>query len=263
MSQLSPQHPSRRQRPRRSRGAPLLALLSGFLLAGCSVLEPVTPAERHRSSGDRDIYRRAENGRRELIEAEVKRLRTDLRQAERALVAAEEALVATRHALVTSEQALASSQQALVTTESGLRGQYTRADAVSAVAEARIRVGRAARSTPWRREAVREAKLKLEDASGQIRAGHFGSAIFFAGRARRISEALIEESEAFDSSEKTRYVRGEGVRLRIGPSREDTVVELLKRNTPVYRERSRGDWVLIRTASGLVGWVHTSLLVER
>ena len=126
-----------------------------------------------------------------------------------------------------------------------------------------MNVSTAARSTPWRREAVREAKLKLEDASRQIRAGHFGSAIFFAGRARRISEALIEESEAFDSSEKTRYVRGEGVRLRIGPSTEDTVVELLKRNTPVYRERTRGEWVLIRTASGLVGWVHASLLVKR
>jgi len=59
---------------------------------------------------DGAVYRRAEVDRAAGLEAEVERLRADLRQAEDALILA----------------------------ESGLRGTYTRADAVSQLAESRI-----------------------------------------------------------------------------------------------------------------------------
>jgi hypothetical protein len=148
----------------------------------------------------------------------------------------------------------------MVAIESGLRGIHTRADAVSSLAEARIAVERASRSVPWRPAKVQEAHAKLEEAERQLDAGHSGSAVFFASRARRIAETLNEEAEQVARHASTRFVRARRVNLRAGPSTEAAVVGVLSESTPVFRERSEGDWVLVRTTKGPVGWIHASLL---
>ena len=116
---------------------------------------------------DAEIYRQAQAERIQALEREVARLRADLDEAESAMVAI----------------------------ESGLRGAQTRADAVSALAEARISVERARTSAPWRRSEIAERdRSKLEEAERQFQAGNPGSAVFFASRAQRIADSLSEEA---------------------------------------------------------------------
>lgn len=178
------------------------------------------------------IYRRAEVDRAAHLEGEVGRLREDLRQAEEALVLA----------------------------ESGLRGSHSRADAVSSLAEARIEIERAAILTPWRWDAIDEARGKLREADSQIQEGHFGAALFFVYRSTRISELLEREARMVRDRPGTRYVRVRRAHLRRGPSTSDPVVGVLTEGTPVFPEREREGWTLVRVSSGSVGWVHQSLL---
>jgi hypothetical protein len=179
-----------------------------------------------------DVYARAERERSEFYEREVERLRADLEQAE----------------------------QSLVAMESGLRGPQSRADAVSAVAEARISLERVSRSVPWRVDRVAEAREKLEEASRQLESDHLGSAVFFASRAQRITESLRAEQRQVAQWSERRVIRTDRANLRAGPSLAHRVVGELLKQTPVFPERAHADWRLVRTPSGQVGWVHASLL---
>jgi hypothetical protein len=208
------------------RGPALLATCA--LLCACSALRPEPEV--------RVVYQQAETRaaleRIERLELELERLRADLKAAE----------------------------TALITAESGLKGVHTRADAVSALAEARIQLERAASSTPWRKGELDGAQTKLEEADRQVQLGHFGAAIFFASRAKRVSDALIHESQTAHNSKNTRWIQATRVNMRAGPSTRHGIVAVLLRNTPVFQERIVGDWALVRTPSGHVGWVSRSFL---
>ena len=195
------------------------------LLLGCASPEPplvVDPA----------VFRRAEQMRVERLEGEIERLRTDLRRAEEALVLA----------------------------ESGLRGSYSRADAVSALAESRIEVERTALQAPWRAAEIAEARRKLDEADSQIRQDHFGAAFFFVYRAQRMAEVVQREAELVQSRPGTLFVTGRRVNLRAGPSTGTRVVQVLGEGAPVFPESHQDPWVLVRVTSGSLGWVHRSLL---
>ncbi|MCG8590503.1 MAG: SH3 domain-containing protein [Proteobacteria bacterium] len=214
---------------------PLAAALAGVAAGNlaCSLLlgtpEPVPPVV------DVEVLRRAESERAEALDREVKRLRADLQRAEGALVAV----------------------------ESGLRGQHTRASAVSSLAEARIQVERAAAEAPWRAGEIGEARGKLEVAERHIADGYFGAALFFVYRAQRIAETVEAEADQVQRTPETRYVRGRRVNLRAGPSTDNAVLSVLTRGTPVFPEGHDHDWVLVRTARGRVGWIHDSLIARR
>jgi hypothetical protein len=204
-------------------GAVAVALgLSGACASG----GPPPPAD------DAEIYRRAGSERVSRLEREVERLRADLAEAEQELVAA----------------------------ESGLRGSRSRADAISALAEARIQVERAAQRAPWRAPLLKEAEEKLDEAERLVEARNFGSAIFFASRAARIARNALEEARMAESESGARIISGRRVNLRDGPSTQHAVLAVLLVGTPVFPEREEGDWVLLRTADGPVGWVHHSLI---
>jgi len=181
---------------------------------------------------DSAIYERAQAERSEFFEREVQRLRADLKQAE----------------------------ASIVTLESGLRNVHTRADAVSAVAEARIALDRVSKSVPWRSDRVGEAYIKLDEADRQLEADHLGAAVFFASRAQRVTEALRDEAKQVALWDERRVIRGNRVNLRSEPSESARVVEVLPGETPVYPERSLTDWTLVRTPDGRIGWVYRSLL---
>ena len=231
-------------RARRNTAAAIALLV---LAPGCATVEPYLAKLGLSNSdgepeivvpdGSRDtaVYQRASLDRAAYLEHEVEQLRADLRHAEEAMVAI----------------------------ESGLRGAHTRADAVSALAEARIAVERATRGAPWRPQQVQEARSKLEEAERQFQAGHAGSAVFFASRAKRIAETLNDEAAKVSAAEDVRFVTGERVNLRGGPSTNHKILGLLTHSTPVILERTQGRWLLIRTTSGQVGWLHSSLVAER
>jgi uncharacterized small protein (DUF1192 family) len=100
--------------------------------------DPPAPASSGRD--EVEVYRRAEAERIEFFEREIARLRDDLAKAEASIVAM----------------------------ESGLRGSQSRADAVSALAEARIALDRVSRTVPWRHDRVEEARAKLDEAQRQL-----------------------------------------------------------------------------------------------
>lgn len=218
------------KRPRRPGIGLAGALLGACLSGGCAT--PASESPETARSIDAAVYQRALLDRSERLEAEVARLRADLGQAEEALVRA----------------------------ESGLRGSHSRADAVSSLAEVRIQMERAAGRAPWRAEEIEEARLKLEEADRQIDAGHFGAALFFVYRTARIAEQLEAEAESVRGRPGTLYVRSARVNLRAGPSTDEKVVRVLGQGTPVFPERTRNAWMLVRIGSGSVGWVYANLL---
>jgi len=214
-------------------------------LSGCAFLgslglgsQPTTepsPAALELAKQDAETYRQAQIARIQALEREVARLRGDLEKAE----------------------------SAMVSIESGLRGAQTRADAVSALAEARISVERARASAPWRRSEIAELTDKLEEAERQFQAGNPGSAVFFASRAQRIADSLSEESRRAAATRATHVVMAPRANLRVGPSTTDAVLAVLPEATPVLLQRAEGEWVLVRTPDGSAGWVHASLLETR
>jgi hypothetical protein len=212
-----------------------LAALLSLACAAPPKVEPPPPPRVEAPVIDVEIYRRAAQKRADRLAREVERLKADLRQAEEALVMA----------------------------ESGLRGSHSRADAVSRLAEVRIQIDRAAKAAPWRAQAIEEANLKIEDASRQVQAGNFGAALFFVYRAERIASNLESEADQVYGSASTRFVRGQRVNLRAGPSTMASIIDVLTSGTPVFPESRERGWVLVRTADGRLGWIHGSLLANQ
>jgi hypothetical protein len=214
-------------------GRGLSAWFALVLLAGCAGSKAaVEPPRSTPPAIAVEVYRRAESERTARLQEEVERLRADLRQAEEALVEA----------------------------ESGLRGDHTRADAVSSLAEVRIQVERATKEAPWRTEEIAEARAMLADADRLIQESHFGAALFLAYRARRIVGLLHSEAEKLKAVPGARFIKGEQVNLRAGPSTDYEVVGVLGPGAPLFPEQWQGSWVLVRTSSGYVGWVHVDLI---
>ena len=221
----------------RDKGAILLAtafaasLSSGCALLGSAPAPPPAPPERI----DVSIYQRAADERAEVLERENERLRADLRAAEETLLAV----------------------------ESGMKGTQRGAEAVSKLAEARIQVDRAAKRTPWRTGTAAEAREKLDEAERQLADGHIGSAIFFVSRASRIAAGLDAEADLVNRSPGARNVKTARVNLRAEPNTGSPVLGVLSAQLPVFVEGTEGEWALVRTISGQVGWVRSDLLATR
>jgi len=211
------------------------AFLGSLGLAGSPAPSDPSLAAIELAKREPEFYRQAQTERIQVLQREVARLRRDLDEAESAMVAI----------------------------ESGLRGAQTRADAVSALAEARISVERARTTTPWRGAEIAEVTDKLEEAERQFQAGNPGSAVFFASRAQRIADWLSEEGRRVAGTKEARIVTAPRVNLRAGPSTTDAVLAVLSETTLVLPQRSKGEWVLVRTLDGVAGWVHASLLEVR
>lgn len=219
-----------------ARAAPArFGLAACLLLGGCALSAPEPPPAPAVERVDVAVYQRAVTERAELLERENARLRADLRAAEETLLAV----------------------------ESGMRGTQRRAEAVSMLAEARIQVDRAAARAPWRAHTAAEAREKLDEADRQLTDGHFGSAIFFVSRASRIASALEAEADLVARTPGVRSVKPRRANLRAEPTTGSAVVEVLPTRFPVFVEATEGDWVLVRTVAGRVGWIRGDLLAAR
>lgn len=210
----------------------LLALLTSACVSNPEPMAEAPPPPPAPSAPSPEIQRRADRDRLSALEVEIERLRADLRTAEETLLAV----------------------------ESGMRGTKGRAAAVSSLAEARIRVDRAAKQAPWRVAEATEARAKLAEAERRLAEQHVDSAVFFASRARRIADALADEAERVRKNPDTAFIRGTRVNLRSGPSQDTAILATLPTRLPVFVESRQGDWSLVRTTTGHVGFVRADLL---
>lgn len=217
-------HPRRRQVAGAALTLLALAACAQPPAAPAPVAQPVRPSP--------EVHRRADEARRRVLEQEIERLRADLDSAE----------------------------QTLVAVESGLRGAQTRTQAVSMLAETRIQVERAAERAPWRSAEAHEARAKLAEAERQLAEDHVGSAVFFVTRASRIAKTLLVEAERVRATPGARAIAAERVNLREEPSTRSGVLAVLPARLPVFPELEDGEWVLVRTVAGQLGWVHGRLL---
>lgn len=206
-------------------------LLCGWLLAGCATLEPALPSPLPQYGA---AERNAAAQRIERLQSEVQRLRDDLAQAEETLAAG----------------------------PNGSESGVTRAHAVSALAEANIRLEQAAKQASWRRAELGQARAKLEEADRLIHADQFAAAAFFATRAARMSDALIREGDAARRTHNALWVDSAQLNVRAGPSTRQRVLVVLPKGAPVFVERTRGSWALVRTPTGELGWVYRKLLAK-
>jgi hypothetical protein len=224
----------RRQRPEAFAGAAWICA-AALTIAGCaghlggSAAEPGRPAAKPEPRETDLITPQPANGDSRL-QREVARLHEELREAE----------------------------ASMRRIESGERSGH--ADAVSALAEGRIAVERASQAAPWRVESLEEARRKLEGAERELHRNHRGTAIFLASSARRIANTLDEEGHLVAQAPDARFIRNSRVNLRAGPSTDHAILGVLQPKTPVFEKRPEGEWVLVRTLSGQLGWVYGGLL---
>ena len=167
------------------------------------------------------------------LEQDVRRLKSDLDQAEKAVI----------------------------TAESSLSGSHTKAQAVRMLAEARTQIENAQYEAPWRRAESRDAQRKVEEADRQLRAKRYGASILFSSRAKRVAEAISAEARTVRSGKNARQVGERRTRLRAKASGKSKLIATLQPRTPVFLEKVHGHWVLVRTLSSKVGWVPKSALV--
>jgi len=212
-----------------------LVLAAALAVPGCAHENSPPSPPLTSSEPSPEVYRRAEADRVKLLEHEVERLRDDVRSAEETLVAV----------------------------ESGMRGAQTRTELVSQQAEARIQLDRAAKRAPWRADEVAEARAKLDESDRQLAEGHVGSAIFFVSRASRIAATLLAEADRVSKTPGAFAVKASRANLRAAPSTDGEVLAVLQPELPVFQEGKEGEWALVRTVSGQVGWVNARLLRPR
>lgn len=177
---------------------------------------------------------RAESQRAERLEREAGRLQRDLIEAE----------------------------EALVTAESGPGQSHTRAEVVTAAAEARIQVERASTRLPWDPQLIEVARARLATCEQELAEGHLGAAMYFATRAASTAEGALAEAGAAAADPDALRVGAARVNLREGPSVDTRVLRVLVAGTPVFPESQSGggEWTRIRTLRGHTGWIHTPLL---
>lgn len=238
--------PPRPDQPRPDRSHAGSVLLAVILLTGCAS----QPQSAGKPAEDNDYVPRE---RLEAAQREITQLRLRLAQAhqrnERTLRNTERLRADIRDA-----------EEALVTLESGLKGLHTRADAVSALADARIVVTRAARQAPWRKTSIELAREKLAEAERHIEEEYFGSAVFFTVRGRRIAEEVLELARELREDPTARFVRVNRANVREGSSMDAPIVTVLEQGTPVHARGEDRDWVQIVTPDDKGGWIHGSLL---
>ncbi len=157
---------------------------------------------------------------------------------------------------------LTRAEETLVAVESGLQSGYTRADAVKSMAEAQIRLEKTTGLAPWHTDKITQAQDKLKTAQSHIDAERFGAGLFFIYRVNSIVKNVNNEAEAIRTSPNLLFVKKKRANLRDGPSTNHKVVTTLAQDTPLFLEDRSEKWVLVRTLSRMVGWIHAGLVTR-
>ncbi len=224
--------------------------------AGCQWLAPRSqappPAASDAPAAD-DAVRRLE-ARARSLELDLARANAQIERRDARIALLENELASVRADLETAERQF-------VTIERGLLRDETRASAVTAIAEARLRRDRvvAADSSAIDSAAAGRIETLLRTATNLVDRGNYPAAVYYARRAaREIERARRHAGEELAGD--VAVVAAERVNLRAGPSATSRRVARLAFGDVVVRIDRRGDWVRVRTRHDREGWIRADLL---
>lgn len=156
----------------------------------------------------------------------------------------------------------------IIRTKARLKGIETRAEASSAIAEARILTGRLdpkarAATVSLCNENIAKAEAQLTGTSV-----NYGAAVFFATKAQDIAKKAQEASDParHPASEDERpapqasyRVKAKGANIRKGPDVTEDILAEAPEGTVLEASAVKGDWVKVNY-NGTTGWVSRSVL---
>jgi hypothetical protein len=153
----------------------------------------------------------------------------------------------------------------IIRTKARLKGIETRAEASSAIAEARILAGRL--DPKARAATVSLCNENIAKAEQQLTQVNYGAAVFFATKAQDIAKKAQEGSS--DSSrhgederpsvQATFRVTAKSANIRKGPDVAEEVVAEAPEGSTLAASAVKGDWVKV-TYNGVTGWVSRSVV---
>jgi hypothetical protein len=187
---------------------------------------------------------------------EIRRLETRSRRSEEEQRRLEEQLALSQRELDVTETEL-------IRTKARLKGLETRAEASSAIAEARILVKRL--ESRGRSATLRAATDSLEKAETQMKEENYGAALFFALKAQDLVTKAGENRAAGDAEperpapQRTYLVAVDSANIRQSPSAQAPVVGEARRGARLDALVMRGTWLKIRYGD-VTGWVSLKLV---
>ena len=190
-----------------------------------------------------------------LPSSEAEKLRAQLRRAEE-----EERRLEERVALL--QRDLEMTETEVIRTKAKLKGVETKAEASSAIAEARILMRRLSQEK-GRSQSSARCKELLDRAEQQLREENFGAAAFFASKAQDLLDATrrggLGAQEQDRPAPRTTYVaKPGGANVRRGPALTEPVVGKVPGGASVEASAMRGDWLKVKLGE-LVGWAYRPL----
>jgi len=202
---------------------------------------------------------KAEKEKKTASTAEVDRLSARLKRSEEDQRRLEE-----RVALLQRDLELTETE--IIRTKARLKGIETRAEASSAIAEARILAGRL---DPKARSATLSlCNENIAKAEQQLTQVNYGAAVFFAMKAQDIAKKAQEASDAGrhagadderQAPQNSYRVKAKTANIRKGPDVSEEVVGEAPEGSVLEASTVKGDWVKV-IYGGVTGWVSRSLL---
>ena len=190
-----------------------------------------------------------------LPASEADKLRGQLRQAED-----EQRRLEERVALL--QRDLDVTETEVIRTKAKLKGIETKAEASSAIAEARILLRRVTEEKGRSANLARCQEL-LDRAEQQLREENFGAAAFFASKAQELLDAsrrggLASHEQDRPAPKKTYVAKPGGANVRRGPALAEPVLGKVPGGASVEAIAIQGDWLKVKRGE-LVGWAFRPL----
>ncbi|MEM7708842.1 MAG: SH3 domain-containing protein [Pseudomonadota bacterium] len=197
---------------------------------------------------------------------EIRQLKEELAATELRLIAASAQVqrlkVQVEESRIAADDAIAE----VVRTQARLRGNVSRADAASNIAEAEVLLAEFSDNSTPQLEKIRE---QLSAAAIQFEAGNFGGAMYLSNQAKRglsgaknLVEALspVPNEESFGDLVQLWITKDSN--LRQGPGLDHPSITVLEEGTEVQGYSYSGAWVRVRVDEMLEGWVFQPLLSQ-
>jgi len=202
---------------------------------------------------------KAEREKRTASTGDVDRLNARLKKSEE-----EQRRLEERIALLQRDLELTETE--IIRTKARLKGIETRAEASSAIAEARILTGRL--DAKARAATLSLCNDNIAKAEQQLTQVNYGAAVFFATKAQDIAKKAQEASDpsrhAVSDEERpapqaSYRVKAKSANIRKGPEVTEDVLAEAPEGSVLEASAVKGDWVKV-TYNGTTGWVSRSVL---